>query len=138
MDIILPFMEYMEAKRNYTDVKARQRNLHLNVKTLQQKNKPIHDFKKRLDTTLKRLDEKRDGKKEAARKRFRAMGTKRDESEKLVCALPPKRFSFSIFLQRTHKPRKSQTSSPISRPQKGLVLGRYTIRKRSFRRQRPI
>ena len=91
-------MEYMEAKRQYTDVKARQRNLHLRVKTLQQKNQPIHDFKKRLDTTLKRLDEKRDGKKDAARKRFKAMGTKRDESEKLVCALPPKRhFLFSIF-----------------------------------------
>lgn len=83
VDLVLPFMEYMEAKRHYTDVKARQRSLHLRVKTLQHKNQPIHDFKKRLDATLKRLDEKRDGKKEAARKRFRAMGTKRDESEKL-------------------------------------------------------
>ncbi|KAN0134136.1 hypothetical protein V8E53_004519 [Lactarius tabidus] len=83
VDLILPFMEYMEAKRHYTDVKARQRSLHLRVKTLQHKNQPIHDFKKRLDASLKRLDKKRDGKKESARKRFKAMGTKRDESEKL-------------------------------------------------------
>ena len=89
VELILPFMEYMEAKRNYTDVKAEQRRLHLRVKTLQQKNKPIHDFKKRLDVTLKRLDEKRDGKKEAARKRFRAMRVKLDESEKLACRSPP-------------------------------------------------
>ena len=82
-------MEYIEAKRNYTDVKARQRNLHKHAKTLQQKNQPIHDFKKQLETRLKRLDEQRNGKKEAARKRFRAMGTKRDESEKLVCRSPP-------------------------------------------------
>ncbi|KAF8266427.1 P-loop containing nucleoside triphosphate hydrolase protein [Lactarius quietus] len=52
VDLILPFMEYMEAKRNYTDVKAKQRSLHQRVKTLQQKNQPIHDFKKQLDATL--------------------------------------------------------------------------------------
>ncbi|KAI9442797.1 P-loop containing nucleoside triphosphate hydrolase protein [Lactarius psammicola] len=83
VELILPFMEYMEAKRHYTDVKARQRSLHKRVQTLQQKNKPIHDFKKQLDTRLKRLGEQRDGKKEAARRRFKAMGTKGDESEKL-------------------------------------------------------
>ncbi|KAI9434892.1 P-loop containing nucleoside triphosphate hydrolase protein [Lactarius indigo] len=83
VELILPFMEYMEAKRYYTDVKAKQRSLHKRVQTLQQKNQPIHNFKKQLDTRLKRLDEQRDGKKEAARKKFKAMGKKQDESEKL-------------------------------------------------------
>ncbi|KAH9023034.1 P-loop containing nucleoside triphosphate hydrolase protein [Lactarius deliciosus] len=70
VELILPFMEYMEAKRYYTD-------------TLQQKNQPIHNFKKQLDTRLKRLGEQRDGKKDATRKRFKAMRAKQDESEKL-------------------------------------------------------
>lgn len=92
-------MEYMEAKRNYTDVKAKQRSLHKRVQTLQQKNQPIHDFKKQLENRLKRLDEQRNGKKEAARKRFRAMGSKRDESEKLVCRSPPcPQYRFIAFL----------------------------------------
>ncbi|KAH8989237.1 P-loop containing nucleoside triphosphate hydrolase protein [Lactarius akahatsu] len=84
VELILPFMEYMEAKRYYTDVKAKQRSLHRRVQTLQQKNQPIHNFKKQLDTRLKRLGEQRDGKKEATRKRFKAMGAKQDESEKLT------------------------------------------------------
>ncbi|KAH9019273.1 P-loop containing nucleoside triphosphate hydrolase protein [Lactarius pseudohatsudake] len=83
VELILPFMEYMEAKRYYTDVKAKQRSLHRRVQTLQQKNQPIHNFKKQLDTRLKRLGEQRDGKKEATRKRFKAMKAKQDESEKL-------------------------------------------------------
>lgn len=77
-------MEYMEAKRTYTDAKAKQRALHKRVQTLQQKNQPMHDFKKRLETRLKRINEQRDGKKEAAKKRFRSMKAKWDENEKLV------------------------------------------------------
>jgi hypothetical protein len=77
-------MEYMEAKRCYTDAKTKQRALHKRVQTLQQKNQPMHDFKKRLETRLKRLNEQRDGKKEAAKKRFRSMKAKWTENEKLV------------------------------------------------------
>jgi structural maintenance of chromosomes protein 5 len=80
-------MEYMEAKRCYTDAKTKQRALHKRVQTLQQKNQPMHDFKKRLETRLKRLNEQRDGKKEAAKKRFRSMKAKWDENEKLVYQL---------------------------------------------------
>lgn len=88
MELILPFMEYMEAKRSYTDAKAKQRTLHKRVQTLQQKNQPMHDFKKRIETRLKRINEQRDGKKEAARKRFKSMKTKWDENEKLVTLTP--------------------------------------------------
>ncbi len=81
-------MEYMDSKRHYTEAKTKQRALHKHVQALQEKNRPMHDLKKRLDAKLKRLDEQRDGKKDAARKRFKKMGTKRDESEKLVRRSP--------------------------------------------------
>jgi hypothetical protein len=77
-------MEYMEAKRCYTDAKAKQRSLHKRVQTLQQKNQPMHNFKKRLETRLKRINDQRDGKKEAAKKRFKSMKVKWDDNEKLV------------------------------------------------------
>lgn len=79
----------MEAKRCYTDAKTKQRALHKRVQTLQQKNQPMHDSKKRLETRLKRLNEQRDGKKEAAKKRFRSMKAKWDENEKLVYISTP-------------------------------------------------
>ncbi|SRR6266851_3030782 len=85
IELILPFMVYMEAKRCYTDAKTKQRALHKRVQTLQQKNQPMHEFKKRLEIRLKRINEQRDGKKEAAKKRFRSMKAKWDENEKLVC-----------------------------------------------------
>lgn len=78
----------MEAKRSYTDAKAKQRALHKRVQTLQQKNQPMHDFKKHLETRLKRINEQRDGKKEAAKKKFRSMKTKSDENDKLVTLMP--------------------------------------------------
>ncbi|KAH9987176.1 hypothetical protein BJV77DRAFT_1070641 [Russula vinacea] len=59
LELILPFMEYMEVKRFYTDAKAKQRALHKHVQTLQQKNQPMHDFKKHLEKQLKRLNEQR-------------------------------------------------------------------------------
>jgi hypothetical protein len=77
-------MEYMEAKRSYTEAKAKQRALHKCVQTLQQKNQPMHDFKKNLETRLKRITEQRDGKKDAAKKKFKSMKAKWDENEKLV------------------------------------------------------
>ncbi|KAH9016086.1 P-loop containing nucleoside triphosphate hydrolase protein [Lactarius hengduanensis] len=51
----------------YTDVKAKQRSLH----------------KQAARYEAQTLGEQRDGKKEATRKRFKAMGAKQDESEKL-------------------------------------------------------
>ncbi|KAI0287939.1 hypothetical protein B0F90DRAFT_1827934 [Multifurca ochricompacta] len=83
VELILPFMEYIEAKRHYTDAKTKQRALHKAVQALQAKNKPMHDFKKSLESRLKRVNDQRDGKKESAKRRFRAMKTKWDESEKL-------------------------------------------------------
>jgi hypothetical protein len=84
VELILPFMEYMEAKRHYTDAKTKQRALHKRVQALQQKNQPMHHFKKRLEARLKHLNERRDAKKESAKKRFKAMKSKWDENEKLV------------------------------------------------------
>ncbi|KAI0290728.1 P-loop containing nucleoside triphosphate hydrolase protein [Russula brevipes] len=83
VELILPFMEYMEAKRSYTNAKTMQRALHKRVQTLQLKNQPMHEFKKCLETRLKRINEQRDGKKESAKKRFRSMRAKSDENEKL-------------------------------------------------------
>lgn len=80
-------MEYMEAKRSYTEAKAKQRTLHKCVQTLQQKNQPMHDFKKHLETRLKRINEQRDGKKDAAKKKFKSMKSKWDENEKLVTCI---------------------------------------------------
>jgi len=77
-------MEYMESKRSYIDAKAKQRALHKRVQTLQQKNQPMHDFKKHLETQLKRITEQRDGKKDAAKKKFKSMKAKWDENERLV------------------------------------------------------
>ncbi len=48
-------MEYMEAKRSYTEAKAKQRALHKRVQTLQQKNQPMHDFKKHLENENEKL-----------------------------------------------------------------------------------
>ena len=89
----------MEAKRSYTEAKAKQRALHKCVQTLQQKNQPMHDFKKHLETRLKRINEQRDGKKDAAKKKFKSMGAKWDENEKLVtCIVCP----FIILINWLH------------------------------------
>lgn len=99
LELILPFMEYMEAKRSYTEAKAKQRALHKRVQTLQEKNQPMHDFKKHLETRLRRINEQRDGKKDAAKKKFKSMKAKWDENEKLVtCIVCP----FRIFINRLH------------------------------------
>jgi hypothetical protein len=88
-------MEYMEAKRSYTEAKVKQRSLHKCVQTLQQKNQPMHDFKKHLETRLKGISERRDGKKDAAKKKFKSMKAKWDENEKLVvCIVCPFRTLF--------------------------------------------
>lgn len=48
----------------------------------------MHDFKKHLETRLKRLNEQRDGIKEAAKRNFKSMKTKAGENEKLVTLTP--------------------------------------------------
>jgi hypothetical protein len=121
-------MEYMEAKRSYTDAKAKQRALHKRVQTLQQKNQPMHDFKKHLETRLKRLNEQRDGKKEGAKKRFRSMKTKWDENEKLVTLTPVKNLDFSIQLVSLHRkraPRRFRTVSQTLRRKKKIAQRRF-------------
>ncbi len=44
----------------------------------------MHDFKKHLEAQLKRITEQRDGKKDAAKKKFKSMKAKWDENERLV------------------------------------------------------
>jgi hypothetical protein len=91
-------MEYMEAKRSYTEAKAKQRALHKCVQSLQQKNQPMHDFKKHLETLLRRINEQRDGKKDAAKKKFKSMKAKWDENEKLVtCIVCPFRILSNLL-----------------------------------------
>ncbi|SRR5260221_7612523 len=107
-------MEYMEAKRCYTDAKTKQRALHKRVQTLQQKNQPMHDFKKRLETRLKRLNEQRDGKKEAAKKRFRSMKAKWDENEKLVYQLLSIQLVFSPTDRTMQESRAEEISNRLS------------------------
>jgi len=111
VELVLPFMEYMEAKSCYTDSKAKQRALHKRVQTLQQRNQPMHDFKKRLEMRLKRINEQRDGKKDAAKKRFRSMKTKWDENEKLVNQRLSTEFPRQpVVLRRNLEPRTFRTS----------------------------
>lgn len=112
-------MEYMEAKRSYTDAKAKQRALHKRVQTLQQKNQPMHDFKKRLETRLKRINEQRDGKKEATKKRFRSMKTKWDENEKLVRLMTVRfRVSYDPITQETRAEEISNSLSNLKKEEK--------------------
>ncbi|KAI0044470.1 P-loop containing nucleoside triphosphate hydrolase protein [Auriscalpium vulgare] len=82
IELILPFIEYVEARKLYSEAKEKQRTLHRKVQMLQQKNAPMHEFKKRLESHAKRLNELRDDKKRAAQKKFKLMGTKYDETER--------------------------------------------------------
>jgi hypothetical protein len=112
-------MEYMEVKRSYMDAKAKQRALHKRVQTLQQKNQPMHDFKKRLETRLKRINEQRDGKKEATKKRFRSMKTKWDENEKLVRLTTVRfRVSYDPITQETRAEEISNSLSNLKKEEK--------------------
>ena len=106
-------MEYMEAKRSYTEAKAKQRALHKRVQTLQQKNQPMHDFKKHLEMWLKRINEQRDGKKDVAKKKFKSMKTKWDENEKLVTLLSV-RLEFSPIGCITQEARAEEISNSLS------------------------
>ena len=105
-------MEYMEAKRSYTEAKAKQRALHKCVQALQQKNQPMHDFKKHLETRLKRINERRDGKKDAAKKKFKSMKAKWDENEKLVRILSV-HLEFSLIGYITQEARAEEISNSL-------------------------
>ncbi len=102
-------MEYMEAKRSYTEAKAKQRALHKRVQTLQQKNQPMHDFKKHLETWLKCINEQRDD----VAKKFKSMKTKWDENEKLVTLLSV-RLEFSPIGCITQEARAEEISNSLS------------------------
>ena len=106
-------MEYMEAKRSYTEAKAKQRALHKCVQTLQQKNQPMHDFKKHLETRLKRINDQRDGKKDAAKKKFKSMKAKWDENEKLVTCLSV-RLRFTLNCCIAQETRAEEISNSLS------------------------
>jgi hypothetical protein len=59
----------------------------------------MHDFKKHLETRLKRINEQRDGKKDAAKKKFKSMKAKWDDNEKLVTCII---CAFGIFINWLH------------------------------------
>ncbi|KAI0920810.1 hypothetical protein AcW1_005022 [Taiwanofungus camphoratus] len=73
LELILPFKKYMEAKEEYFDAKATQRKLHDKVKVLKEKNAPILEVKKTFERQLKELDESRESKKVATKRRFEHM-----------------------------------------------------------------
>ncbi|KAI0058575.1 P-loop containing nucleoside triphosphate hydrolase protein [Artomyces pyxidatus] len=83
LELILPFMEYVEVRRLYQEAKEKQRGLHQRVVALKAKNAPLHEFKKRLEIQHKRLNEQRDEKKKATQKKFKAMGLLWNENERM-------------------------------------------------------
>jgi len=85
----------------------------------------MHDFKKHLEKRLKRINEQRDGKKDAAKKKFKSMKAKWDENEKLVtCIVCPFTMLVNwLQLPRKRELRRFQTVSRISRRKK-KVAGR--------------
>ncbi|TFY82531.1 hypothetical protein EWM64_g1483 [Hericium alpestre] len=84
LELILPFMEYIEARNRYMDAKKLQRDLHQRVQALKKKNAPAHALKKRLEAQHKELNEAREKKKKDTQRKFRAMQSKWDDNEKLA------------------------------------------------------
>ncbi|KAI0309852.1 P-loop containing nucleoside triphosphate hydrolase protein [Amylostereum chailletii] len=83
LELMIPFMEYIEARARYSETKAKQRELYQRVQVLKQKNAPTLDFKKRLEKEHKRLDEQRQEKKKSVSRKFKALSSRWDENEKL-------------------------------------------------------
>ena len=46
LELIIPFMEYMEARQRYSDAKTEMRRLHDKVLEIKERNKPMLDHKK--------------------------------------------------------------------------------------------
>lgn len=46
LELVLPFVEYVEARARYVEAKAKQRDLHKIVRELRDKNAPAHNLKK--------------------------------------------------------------------------------------------
>ncbi|VDC05841.1 unnamed protein product [Peniophora sp. CBMAI 1063] len=83
LELIIPFMEYMEARQRYTNAKAEQRRLHLEVVQIKERNKPMLDLKKKLENDMKRISQKRDDKKKAAQAKFKTINSKKKDNEDL-------------------------------------------------------
>ncbi|THH15953.1 hypothetical protein EW146_g4614 [Bondarzewia mesenterica] len=81
--LILPFVEYIDARARYAEAKAKQRQLHKLVRELKEKNAPAHDFKKRLEDRHKQLNAQREKKKKDVQKKFKSMKSKWAENERL-------------------------------------------------------
>jgi hypothetical protein len=79
----------------------------------------MHDFKKHLETRLKRINEQRDGKKDAAKKKFKSMKAKWDENEKLVtCIVCPFTILINYVTQETRAEDISNNLSNLKKEEK--------------------
>jgi hypothetical protein len=79
----------------------------------------MHDFKKHLETRLKRINEQRDGKKDAAKKKFKSMKAKWDENEKLVtCIVCPFTILINYVTQETRAEEISNNLSNLKKEEK--------------------
>lgn len=83
LELVLPFVEYVEARARYVEAKAKQRDLHKIVRELRDKNAPAHNLKKHLEEKYKHLNAQRDQKKKDAQKKFNDMKVKWKENERL-------------------------------------------------------
>ncbi|KAI0030174.1 P-loop containing nucleoside triphosphate hydrolase protein [Vararia minispora EC-137] len=66
LELIVPFMEYTEARERYTKAKEEQRRLHKEVQDLRKRHEPLHNLRKRFESQHRKLNELRDDKKKEA------------------------------------------------------------------------
>ncbi|KDQ64067.1 hypothetical protein JAAARDRAFT_116577 [Jaapia argillacea MUCL 33604] len=83
LSLILPFMEYVEAKELYTATKEVQRKCHEKVRRLKERNKPAHALLAELAKQHTDYGRKRDKAKDASKAKFQEMKRKWAENERL-------------------------------------------------------
>ncbi|CAL1699970.1 unnamed protein product [Somion occarium] len=80
LELMLPFVEYTEAKRKYDQLKAAQTEMHEKVKKLNESNAPYINLTKKMDKQLKDLQDLREKKKSATQQKFASMKRKWQEN----------------------------------------------------------
>ncbi|KAA1477744.1 P-loop containing nucleoside triphosphate hydrolase protein [Dentipellis sp. KUC8613] len=83
LELMLPFMEYVEARKRYGETKVVQRKLLGKVQALKKKNDPARDLQKKFENQSKALAAARDKKKKEVQKKFTAMSDKHRDNERL-------------------------------------------------------
>ncbi|KAH0588207.1 hypothetical protein H2248_006920 [Termitomyces sp. 'cryptogamus'] len=83
LEVLIPVEQYRQLRRQFMEVKARQRKLHEKVKRLKAKNEPAHALLKKLETEHKEYEKTREEFKKTALAKFNKMKTKWAASEKL-------------------------------------------------------